>query len=308
MSEQVDFDAAFGETEVSTDDVIEVAESQEEVPAGDESTDVVAEAEDGVPLTDGEPAETEVAAEAAPAVETPVAETPAPVVEQPQQMPQIDPKYLAQAIAEEQERRQREAQATQQEQKQEKEVSYEDFLTEEQKASIKLMDTEWSEVAGPVHALINAHVQAALAKQEKQVLAQVQQRLAPIEQVTAQSQEALYWSTIQASHPDFREAAAAIPEWIEKQPKLVQPALRTAYERGTAEQVIELLDTYKQAIGTTGAAPAQPASSAAQVPPKAVPQEALAATLAPPTAQRSKMAPSRDPNDAEAAFVEAFGS
>lgn len=306
MSEQVDFDAAFGETEASTDQPVESVVPQEEAPAGDESTDVVAEVEDGVPLTDGEPAETEVAAEAAPTVETPVAETPAPVVEQPQQMPQIDPKYLAQAIAEEQERRQREAQATQQEP--EKEVSYEDFLTEDQKASIKLMDTEWSEVAGPVHALINAHVKAALAAQEKQVLAQVQQRLAPIEQVTAQSQEALYWSTIQASHPDFREAAAAIPEWIEKQPKLVQPALRAAYDRGTAEQVIELLDTYKQAIGTTGAAPAQPASSAAQVPPKAVPQEALAATLAPPTAQRSKMAPSRDPNDADAAFMEAFGS
>ena len=302
MSEQVDFDAAFGETETTVDESIEL-EAAQETPVDEPATESAPE--DGVPLSDAEQpaAETAAAAEQ----EAPVVETPAPAAEQPQ-MPQIDPKYLAQAIAEEQERRQRESQAAQQEQAPEKDVSYEDFLTEDQKASIKLMDTEWSEVAGPVHALINAHVQAALAKQEKQVLAQVQQRLAPIEQVTAQSQEALYWSTIQASHPDFREAAAAIPEWIEKQPKLVQPALRAAYDRGTAEQVIELLDTYKQAIGTTGAAPAQPASSAAQVPPKAVPQEALAATLAPPTAQRSKMAPSRDPNDAEAAFVEAFGS
>ena len=302
MSEQVDFDAAFGETETTVDESIEL-EAAQETPVDEPATESAPE--DGVPLSDAEQpaAETAAAAEQ----EAPVVETPAPAAEQPQ-MPQIDPKYLAQAIAEEQERRQRESQAAQQEQAPEKDVSYEDFLTEDQKASIKLMDTEWSEVAGPVHALINAHVQAALAKQEKQVLAQVQQRLAPIEQVTAQSQEALYWSTIQASHPDFREAAAAIPEWIEKQPKLVQPALRAAYDRGTAEQVIELLDTYKQAIGTTGAAPAQPASSAAQVPPKAVPKAALDATLAPPTAQRSKMAASRDPNDADAAFMEAFGS
>ena len=300
MSEQEDFEAAFGAADVA---VVEPVEPQVETPVEAVVEETAVEPVDGVPLTDTEQPAAEVVAEVEP--EAPVVETPIPVAEQPQQVPQLDPKYLAQAIAEEQERRQREAQATQQEP--EKEVSYEDFLTEQDKSAIKLMDTEWSEVAGPVHALINAHVKAALAAQEKQVLAQVQQRLAPIEQVTAQSQEALYWSTIQASHPDFKEAAAAIPEWIEKQPKLVQPALRAAYDRGTAAQVIELLDTYKQAIGTTGAAPAQPASSAAQVPPKAVPQEALAATLAPPTAQRSKMAPSRDPNDADAAFMEAFG-
>ena len=299
MSEQEDFAAAFGADESTP---IEAVEPQAEAPVEEQAA--VEEAPvDGVPLTEAV-AEEPVAGEAPVEV---VDETPAPVQETPQ-APQIDPRFLAQAIAEEQERRQREAQAAQEQQQPEKEVSYEDFLTEQDKAAIKLMDTEWSEVAGPVHALINAHVKAALAAQEKQVLAQVQQRLAPIEQVTAQSQEALYWSTIQASHPDFREAAAALPEWIEKQPKLVQPALRAAYDRGTAEQVIELLDTYKQAIGTTGAAPAQPASSAAQVPPKAVPKAALDATLAPPTAQRSKMAASRDPNDADAAFMEAFGS
>lgn len=299
MSEQEDFAAAFGADENT---LVEAVEPQDEAPA--EEVAAVEDAPvDGVPLTEAV-AEEPVAEEAPAEV---VDETPAPVQEAPQ-VPQIDPKFLAQAIAEEQERRQREAQAAQEQQQPEKDVSYEDFLTEQDKAAIKLMDTEWSEVAGPVHALINAHVKAALAAQEKQVLAQVQQRLAPIEQVTAQSQEALYWSTIQASHPDFREAAAAIPEWIERQPKLVQPALRAAYDRGTAEQVIELLDTYKQAIGTTGAAPAQPASSAAQVPPKAVPKAALDATLAPPTAQRSKMAASRDPNDADAAFMEAFGS
>ena len=299
MSEQEDFAAAFGADENTP---VEAVEPQDEAPV--EEVAAVEDAPvDGVPLTEAV-AEEPVAEEAPVEV---VDETPAPAQEAPQ-VPQIDPKFLAQAIAEEQERRQREAQAAQEQQQPEKDVSYEDFLTEQDKAAIKLMDTEWSEVAGPVHALINAHVKAALAAQEKQVLAQVQQRLAPIEQVTAQSQEALYWSTIQASHPDFREAAAAIPEWIEKQPKLVQPALRAAYDRGTAEQVIELLDTYKQAIGTTGAAPAQPASSAAQVPPKAVPKAALDATLAPPTAQRSKMAASRDPNDADAAFMEAFGS
>lgn len=299
MSEQDDFAAAFGADENT---LTEAVEPQAEAPV--EEVAAVEDAPvDGVPLTEAAAEETVV--EEAPAEV--VDETPVPVQEAPQ-VPQIDPKFLAQAIAEEQERRQREAQAAQEQQQPEKEVSYEDFLTEQDKAAIKLMDTEWSEVAGPVHALINAHVKAALAAQEKQVLAQVQQRLAPIEQVTAQSQEALYWSTIQASHPDYKEAAAAIPEWIEKQPKLVQPALRAAYDRGTAAQVIELLDTYKQAIGTTGAAPAQPASSAAQVPPKAVPKAALDATLAPPTAQRSKMATSRDPNDAEAAFMEAFGS
>ena len=294
MDTNTEFDAAFaeatGEQPVALEPVVEEpAAAPVEEPAAAPQEEVPAAAEEPT-----EPVEPAPAEEPAAAVEA----APAP-------QPVIDTNALAEALVQAQ---QKAAQPAAEPPKEDKEPSYEDYLDDSAKNAIKLLNEEWGEVATAVQPLITAHVQAALAKQEKQFLALVQQRLAPVESVVVQSQEQLYWQTIQAAHPDFREAAAAIPAWIEKQPALYRPALLQAYNQGTAEQVVELLTTYKQAIGTTGAAPAQPASSAAQVPPKAAPvsNAALAATLAPPAAQRSTMPTSRDPYDYESAFAEAI--
>lgn len=294
MDTNTEFDAAFaeatGEQPVALEPVVEE-------PAAAPVEEPAAAPQEEVPAAAEEPTEP---VEPAPAEEPAAAVEPAPA---PQ--PVIDTNALAEALVQAQ---QKAAQPASEPPKEDKEPSYEDYLDDSAKNAIKLLNEEWGEVATAVQPLITAHVQAALAKQEKQFLALVQQRLAPVESVVVQSQEQLYWQTIQAAHPDFREAAAAIPAWIEKQPALYRPALLQAYNQGTAEQVVELLTTYKQAIGTTGAAPAQPASSAAQVPPKAAPvsNAALAATLAPPAAQRSTMTTSRDPNDYESAFAEAI--
>ena len=294
MDTNTEFDAAFaeatGEQPVALEPVVEE-------PAAAPVEEPAAAPQEEEPLAAEEPTEP---------VEPAPVEEPAAVVEPaPAPQPVIDTNALAEALVQAQ---QKAAQPAAEPPKEDKEPSYEDYLDDSAKNAIKLLNEEWGEVATAVQPLITAHVQAALAKQEKQFLALVQQRLAPVESVVVQSQEQLYWQTIQAAHPDFREAAAAIPAWIEKQPALYRPALLQAYNQGTAEQVVELLTTYKQAIGTTGAAPAQPASSAAQVPPKAAPvsNAALAATLAPPAAQRSTMTTSRDPNDYESAFAEAI--
>ncbi len=294
MDTNTEFDAAFaeatGEQPVALEPVVEE-------PAAALVEEPAAAPQEEVPLAAEEPTEP---------VEPAPVEEPAAVVEPaPAPQPVIDTNALAEALVQAQ---QKAAQPAAEQPKEDKEPSYEDYLDDSAKNAIKLLNEEWGEVATAVQPLITAHVQAALAKQEKQFLALVQQRLAPVESVVVQSQEQLYWQTIQAAHPDFREAAAAIPAWIEKQPALYRPALLQAYNQGTAEQVVDLLTTYKQAIGTTGAAPAQPASSAAQVPPKAAPvsNAALAATLAPPAAQRSTMTTSRDPNDYESAFAEAI--
>ena len=294
MDTNTEFDAAFaeatGEQPVAPEPVVEE-------PAAAPVEEPAAAPQEEVPAAVEEPTEP---------VEPAPVEEPAAVVEPaPAPQPVIDTNALAEALVQAQ---QKAAQPAAEPQKEDKEPSYEDYLDDNAKNAVKLLNEEWGEVATAVQPLITAHVQAALAKQEKQFLALVQQRLAPVESVVVQSQEQLYWQTIQAAHPDFREAAAAIPAWIERQPALYRPALMQAYNQGTAEQVVELLTTYKQAIGTTGAAPAQPASSAAQVPPKAAPvsNAALAATLAPPAAQRSTMTTSRDPNDYESAFAEAI--
>lgn len=228
-----------------------------------------------------------------------------PIAQQPAPQQPVDPRYIAAAIAEYQ-KTQAAPPAQEQAPEPPKDYTPEDFLDDSQKAALAVFDSEWSEVKAPVTALIQAHVKAALANQERTLMSQMHQSLAPIQQVTAQSQEAMHYATIQAAHPDFREKAPEVKAWIDEQPALYKPALEQAYQQGSAAEVVQLYDAFKQAKGVTSAAPAQPASSAAQVPPqKTVPKASLNATMAPPTAQRSTPVNSKDPNDFDGAFEEA---
>lgn len=298
MEQEDDFDAVFGEP-------------SEPVEAAPETVEATAD-----PVEPAEPVEAQ--AEPVEAVETiePVEAQADPVepvqVEQPAPAPQpaqvIDPVALAEAMADAQERRQRAA-APAPVADAPRAATMDDFLDDKAKASIALFKSEWAEVEAPVNALINAALQAQAVNMQREFQQVMQQRLAPVESVAAQSQEAMYWQTVQAAHPDFQEAAAALPAWIQKQPAILRPTLERVYNGGTAVEVVELLSAYKQAIGSTGAAPVTPASSAAQVTPRvaAVDKAVLAATLAPPAAQRSTKQTSRDPNDADGSFMEAFG-
>ena len=299
MEPEDDFDAAFGEPSAQAGDTPETVEATadpvepvEPVEAADEPVEAVEAADPVEAQADPvEPAQ----------VEQPVAVA-APAA------PVIDPVALAEAMADAQERRQRAATPAPVADAP-RAATMDDFLDDKAKASIALFKSEWAEVEAPVNALINAALQAQAVNMQREFQQVMQQRLAPVESVAAQSQEAMYWQTVQAQHPDFREAAAALPAWIQKQPAILRPTLERVYNGGTAVEVVELLSAYKQAIGSTGAAPATPASSAAQVTPRvaAVDKAVLAATLAPPAAQRSTKQTSRDPNDVEGSFMEAFG-
>lgn len=274
--------------------------------ATDADTDASAgaDADTGVDDTTGTDEDTGAAADAG--TDDAVATAASTVAQQP-----LDPKFLAQAIAEEQESRRVAAEATakqqEQQQQQDKTFTAEDFLDDKQKAAVELLNSEWSEVAGPVQALIAANVQAALANQKREILTQVQQQMAPIQQATVKSQEAMHWGSIAAAHPDYQTVANALPAWIESQPFKVAQKYMHAYQGGSTAEVVELITAYKQAIGSTGAAPAHPASSAVQATPRVAPvsKAALAATAAPPKAQRSTVTTSRDPGDFESAFAEA---
>ncbi|MNQ15589.1 hypothetical protein D3C85_285620 [compost metagenome] len=295
-----DFESAFAEAMGEPVEAADVQAPVEDAPA----PDVTVEGEPPVEAVETDEPEAAVEPEPAEEAPEPVAAEPAPA---PQ--PQIDPKYLAMAIAEAQQLAAQQQQPAPAAPEAPKAASYEDFLSPEQKTALQGFQTEWADVAAPVSVLINAHVQAALANQQREILTQVQQQMAPVAQFTAQSQEALHWNTIQAAHPDFREVAGGLPAWIESQPKFLQREYQRVLQQGSTAEAVELLSTYKQATGVTGAAPAQPASSAVQAPPKApVSKAALAATAAVPPAQRSKVVTAKDPNDPEAAFAEAFAT
>lgn len=298
-----DFESAFAEA---------MGLPVEELQAEPELTGEELVTEEPVVVAAAEPVVTEPVIEGEPVVE-PEPAAAAPV----QDLAPIDPKFLAQAIAEaqEQQRVAGEQQVIADKAKADAAKVYtpDDFIDAEQRKQLDLLNAEWSEVAGPVQILINASVQAALQNQRRDILGEVNKQMAPIQQVTAQSQETAHYAAISAAHPDWTEILGALSEWIAEQPMKLATNYLAAYEGGTTAEVVKLLTAYKQAIGSTGAAPAQPASSAAQVtPPVAKPapisKAALAATAAVPAAQRSTPVNSADPNDFEAGFREAMSA
>jgi len=77
--------------------------------------------------------------------------------------------------------------------------------------------------------------------------------LAPSQQAAAESATDSHFSVIEKAHPDVESVVQSIEmdNWIGKQPSFVQDQYRTVIADGSAAQVIELLDTFKSAIGKT---------------------------------------------------------
>lgn len=84
--------------------------------------------------------------------------------------------------------------------------------------------------------------------------AKLAQVLEPIKRNEAETAADAHFGAIEAKHPDVESVvqSAEMARWIEQQPSYARPAIRAVIEGGTAQEVIELLDTYKAAIGSTG--------------------------------------------------------
>lgn len=316
-----DFDAAFNDAfGESNDDVAHDSGTRQTDAADDQADDQTDDAAEGDKTDAAEGDETDAAegdkTDAAEGDKTDADDQTgdaaegdkpaAPVAKQPDQ---IDPKYLAQAIAEAQAQREQEQRSKEQKPaEEEKPLTRTDFLDEAGAAAIKKFETEWPDEYAAIQQLMQAELRAALANSFSGYTKQLNGVLAPLMGSVQKVEVNTYKGAVTAAHPDAFEIAPKVAEWIETQPAIVRSAYKQAYEKGTAQEAIELLNLYKQATGSTGAAPATPASSAAQEPPKPKPvadKKAVAALAAVPAAQRAKPNGGADVLDFDAAFAEA---
>lgn len=78
-------------------------------------------------------------------------------------------------------------------------------------------------------------------------LAQMDQKLKPIEEDRQKQLAQEHFNRILTAHPDANQVADSpeLASWIEKQPTFVRNAYLGVLQQGTADQVVELLDTYK---------------------------------------------------------------
>jgi len=116
-------------------------------------------------------------------------------------------------------------------------------------------------IAKGVEKMVSARTAAIEAKFE----AKLNAVLAPLQEKQAQSAEDAHFSTIQAAHPDVESIAqsAELTAWIDKQPSFVREGYKAVIAQGTAEQVIEALNTFKAATGKQAPTPARVSVEAA---------------------------------------------
>lgn len=110
-------------------------------------------------------------------------------------------------------------------------------------------------------------VQALIAKSAPALLADlVKQQVAPLQQKQQMTEQEAHDQAIYAKHPDLDSIieSSELDAWIESQPKFARPGYREVMKTGTAEEIIEFIDTYKEATGKTQAAAAAPASASVQ--------------------------------------------
>lgn len=297
------FAQASGEPVAPTQE--ETTEPKVDEPAVEASTEETKPVETPAPEAT-KPVETPAADKP---VETPVAEAPKPA-ETPQVPADLDPKYLAQAIAEEQARL---AKANQPAPTPEAAKTYaaEDFLDDNAKAAINKFKTEWPDEFPAIQQMYRAEVQAQVINARNTLVAELNTVLAPIIQSMGKVEVNSHLGSIRSAHTDFDAVLPAVKEWVTTQPAFMRGPMQAVLEAGTAQDVIDLVAAYKVASVPSGAAPATPAPTAAQETRPAVVAKApvnpaaVAALAAVPTTQRAKPAGNADPLDFTAAFEEA---
>ncbi|MGC9239759.1 MAG: hypothetical protein ACP5D5_08870, partial [Acidithiobacillus sp.] len=170
-----------------------------------------------------------------------------------------------------------------------------DQLTEEQRAMLKNYEEEFPEIA-QAEALRQQVAMQRAFNAFSQELAKV---LSPLfNQVTEVSQDR-HVQQIAKAHPDYEQLTPKVVEWVSQQPAFVRDAYQRVLYEGATQEVIDLLNFYKQQAGAT-------APSAPQPDPKAT---AAAAAMAPVQSKRTTPAPTQpDPNDFASAFMEAVRS
>ena len=134
----------------------------------------------------------------------------------------------------------------------------------------------------------------------------------PLETLRAM-QNTLHMTELKTKVPDYTDDfETKVVEWIDTQPAYLQPAYKQVMQRGTTDEVADLIQRYQAATGTPSAPQQQPqapaaASAQAPVPPKTELSSAAkqaAAALTPVSAERTNVPQAGvDPQDFEGGFA-----
>lgn len=100
---------------------------------------------------------------------------------------------------------------------------------------------------------------------QEQMDAKLAKALEPIKRNEAEAAADEHFGAIEGKHPDVESVvqSEAMAKWIASKPSFLQPSIQAVIDGGTAQEVIELLDTFKAETGKTSTNAAAPNGVAA---------------------------------------------
>lgn len=135
------------------------------------------------------------------------------------------------------------------------------------------------------------------------VFQEVAKELRPVMELVHSLADRTQHTDLVAAVPDYEAVREKVIDWVGKQPSYLQPAYQHVIEKGTSEEVADLIGRYKRDTGVAEAPkPSAPAARTKTELPPATKQ--AAAALAPVGSKRSAVPQMLDPQNFDQAFAE----
>jgi hypothetical protein len=175
-----------------------------------------------------------------------------------------------------------------------------EFFSPEEKTALAAFQKDWPDVARAMEVRERALAQQLVGYVFQEVANTIRPLFSQVQSVSEQSQI----EQISALIPDYAAIREPMLQWIEQQPAYLKPAYEYVRDRGTAQEVYDLSQRFKQAIGAAVSAPQPTVSPVARVEEPSLPAAArkAVASLAPVGSKRSVVVQGNDPGDFDGAF------
>ncbi len=112
---------------------------------------------------------------------------------------------------------------------------------------------EFPELATPIQKMIEKATKTRSKELATDIEGRIEHKIKPIAQTVHESTVEKHLSALRSAHEDFDDIvkSGALQLWIDEQPRYMQPALQAVHDRGTTQDVIDLISQYKAATGKT---------------------------------------------------------
>ncbi|HYD33803.1 MAG TPA: hypothetical protein VEA39_04470 [Methylophilaceae bacterium] len=119
--------------------------------------------------------------------------------------------------------------------------------TKAQQAVLDALNEDFPDLAQKMAPLIGSLIKEGVEERVSALKAELESKIQPLQKTAELTAEEKHFAMIAGKHEDYQTVfeSKEFKDWMESQPSFAQPGIQAILDKGTAVQVIELLDTYK---------------------------------------------------------------